>query len=76
MPTVIIIGFGYYGQTRKLTSTITDIYRLFSHQQNLGRNVHIISDIVYPEKPEGILKLLSSTSVDHGFLPFLERHFS
>lgn len=76
MPTVIIIGFGYYNQSRKLTSTITDIYRLFGQQQQLGRKVYILSDIVYPEKPEGIVKLLSSTNVDHGFLPFLERQFA
>lgn len=75
MPTVIIIGFGYYGKSHELTSTITDIYHLYANQKKLNRTVYIFSDMVQPKKPEGILNLLSSNSVDSGFFSFIEREF-
>lgn len=72
MPTVIIIGFGY----SNLPSTITDIYRVYSAHSKLGHRIYIGSDIIKPDKPEGIINLLASRSVDENFIPFIENEFT
>src|SRR3990167_2481637 len=71
MPTVIIIGFGY----SNLPSTITDIYRVYSAHSKLGHRIYIGSDIIKPVKPDGIINLLASRSVDEKFIPFIENEF-
>lgn len=74
MPVVVIVGFGYQGKDT-LTSTLSDIYVVYSFYRDLGYPVYICSDIDQPEIPKGTLDLLTHKKVDEKFMGFIQYTF-
>lgn len=75
MPTVVIVGFSY-SQEDKLTSTITDIYLLYSFYRDLGYEIYVASDMISAQLPEDIIKLMISQTVDEDFKSFITDDFA
>lgn len=74
MPTLIIIGFQYH-DTEKLTSTITDMYIVYSFYRKLGFRIYLAMDNVQVNPSTDFTRLLVDGIVDEGYSSFV-KHIS
>src|SRR5437868_11414050 len=70
MPVLIIIGF-QYNNTDKLTSTITDMYIVYSFYRNLGFRTYIAMDNVQVNLSVDFTRLIVDGIVDEGYEAFV-----